>query len=97
MKANNLNSLTFNLPEKMQSILFAAGYTTERTINEAKLYLAAGLFSNKILSLEQAAELAEMALWDFIPFLGKQGINVVDYNLTEAEKELELVEWLAKK
>ena len=97
MKSNNLNSLTFNLPEKMQSVLFAVGYTPERTINEAKLYLTVGLFSNKILSLEQAAELAEMSLWDFIPFLGKQGINTVDYDLTEADKELELVECLAKK
>jgi predicted HTH domain antitoxin len=88
---------TINLPKELELVLKAAGYNTERITHEAKCYLAAGLFSKKILSIGQAAQLAEMSLWDFIPFLGEQGIPVADYDKEEAEKEVESVKkWMKK-
>jgi predicted HTH domain antitoxin len=59
--------------------------------------LAAALFARKVLSLEQAAQLAKMSLWDFIPFLAAQGVAVADYDAEEARTELEAARWLSGK
>jgi predicted HTH domain antitoxin len=77
--------LKIDLPEELERALKAAGYTPERLSDEARLHLAASLFSRKVLSLEQAAKLAGMSLWDFIPFLGEQDIAVSDFDEEDSE------------
>jgi len=89
--------LTIDLPDDLEGALKALGYTPKRLSDEARRHLAAALFSHKILSLEQAGRLAGMNLWDFIPFLGEQGILVSDYDEEETKVELESVKWLSKK
>ena len=89
--------LTMDLPKELEPALKAAGYTPQRLSDEALCYLAASLFVRKVLSLEQAAQLARMSLWDFIPFLGEQGIAVSDYDEDETREELKAARWLAGK
>ena len=88
---------TMDLPKDLEQTLKAAGYTSEKLSKEAMRYLAAGLFLRKVLSVEQGAKLAQMSLWEFIPFLGEQGITVADYDEEEALKEVESAgQWLKK-
>ena len=89
-------TVTLDFPERLRAALGAAGYTPERLSEEARRQLAAALFARRVLSLGQAAELACMSLWDFIPFLGQQGIAVADYDEDECKREMEAAEWLAK-
>jgi predicted HTH domain antitoxin len=88
--------LTVDLPKELEATLRAAGYTHQRLSEEALQHLSAALFGRKVLSLGQAAQLAKMSLWEFIPFLGKQGIVVADYDEEEAQMELETARWLLK-
>jgi len=86
--------LTIDLSDDLRTALRMAGYTPKALVQEARQALAASLFSKGVLSLEQAAGLAEMSLWDFIPFLGHQGIPVADYDEEDAAEEMESVRWL---
>lgn len=83
------------LPADLEAALQAAGFPPERIAEEALQHFAAILFARKTLSLEQAARLAGTNLWDFIPFLGEQGIPVADYDAEETRQELETSRWLA--
>ncbi len=89
-------TLIVELPEDLETALRIAGYTSEQLSIEARRSLAVALFNKKILSLEQSARLAGMNLWDFIPFLGAQGISVADYDEEEAEREVETARWIAE-
>ncbi len=91
-----MQTLTFDLPNELLTTLQAAGYTPKLLEAEARRSFATALFSRKVLSLGQAAQLAGMNLWEFIPFLSEQGIAVADYDEAEVERELETVEWLLK-
>jgi predicted HTH domain antitoxin len=86
--------VTFSWPDELEAALKAAGYTPERISEEAMASLAADLFERRILSLGQAACLAKMNLWNFIPFPGKRGIAIAEYDEAEVEKELEAGRWL---
>jgi predicted HTH domain antitoxin len=88
--------LTLDWPDYLSAALKAAGYTPERLSEEAMASLAADLFPRRVLSLGQAACLAKMSHWDFIPFLGQRGIAVADYDDEEIAKELEAGRWLSK-
>jgi len=83
------------LPPDLWAALQASGYNRERLTTEALRHFAALLFSRRVLSLEQSARLASMSLWDFIPFLGEQGISLADYDDDEVQTELDGVKWLA--
>jgi len=87
--------LTIDLPDDLQGALKAVGYTPQRLSDEARQHLAVALFSRRVLSLEHAAKLAGMSLWNFIPFLGEQGIPVADYDEEETRIELESARWLS--
>ncbi len=88
-------ALTVDLPEELETTLKIAGYTPEQLSTEARRSLAVTLFTRKVLSLGQAARLAGMSLWDFIPFLGTQGIPLADYDDAEADNEVETARWIA--
>jgi predicted HTH domain antitoxin len=83
-----------DVPEDVLAALQAAGYTWQKLSEEALKYFAGVLFARKVLTLEQAARLSGLLLWDFIPFLGEQGIPIADYDADEIERELETVRWL---
>ena len=55
-------TLVLELPEDVYSSLEAFGLYEEQLANEAKKYLASGLFQKKMLSLGKTSELAEMGL-----------------------------------
>lgn len=88
--------LKIDLPEEIAAALKAVGYTSERLSGDARLHLAASLFSRKVLSLEQAAQLAGMSLWNFIPFLAEMGIAVDGFDEEEIQTELDTAQWLSK-
>lgn len=89
--------LRIDIPDDLKGTLKALGYSTQRLSDEARSHLASALYSRKTLSLGQAARLAGMPLWDFIPFLGKQGITLSDYDKEETQIEIESAQWLSKK
>lgn len=97
-KGASVNTLlsSLELPEDIKAALQAAGYTPQRVTEEAIRHYAGVLFARKALTLEQAARLAGMALWDFIPFLSAQSIPIAEYDADEIEVELESVRWLKK-
>jgi predicted HTH domain antitoxin len=83
------------LPEDLLAALEAAGYTRERLTRDAIRHFSGVLYARKVLTLGQAARLAGMSLWEFIPFLGEQSIPVADYNAAETARELETSRWLS--
>ncbi len=89
--------LRIDIPDDLEGTLKALGYSTQRLSDEARSHLASALYSHKTLSLGQAARLAGMPLWDFIPFLGKQGITLSEYDREETRLEIESAQWLSKK
>ena len=89
--------VTIELPEDLEAALRVAGYGPQRLSREAASSLAASLFARGVLSLGKAARMAEMSLWDFIPYLGAQGIAVAEYDEEEARKEVEAAQWLTSK
>jgi predicted HTH domain antitoxin len=89
-------SLTLDFPSELSVPLSVAGYNRQKLTEEAKRLLAVALFQRNALSLGQAAKLAEMPLWDFIQFLGQQGIPVAEYDDEEIQQQLETVEWMQK-
>jgi len=89
--------LTFEVPNELLPTLESAGYTPKQLSEEARHSLAALLFQRRVLSLGQAARLAGMSLWDFIPFLSSQGIAYIDYDDAEIQRELEATQWLVER
>ena len=69
----------------------------ERSSTEAaKQSLAISLFEGNILSLGQAAKLAELHLWDFIQILNERDIPIADYDDEEIQQELKTVKCLTQ-
>jgi predicted HTH domain antitoxin len=83
-----------DLPPDIRAALQVVGYTPQKLSEEAFRYFSGVLYARKVLSLEQAARLAGMTLWEFIPFLAEQGIATADYDAEETDRELEAVHWL---
>ena len=54
--------------------------------------LAVSFFERNVLSLRQAAKLAELHLWDFIQLLNQHGIPIAEYDDEEIQQELKTVE-----
>lgn len=94
---NKNKTLTIMVPGDVESSLKIAGYNEERLTIEARQSLAASLFSQKVLTLGQAAQLAGMPIWEFIPYLGTKGIAVVDYDKDEIDNEAQMAKWLSKR
>jgi predicted HTH domain antitoxin len=88
--------LTVELPGNVVAAAEEAGLTWEELTKEMKRYVALGLFRRQVLSLGQAADVAEMSLWDFIPFLGQHGIPMATYDADEIAEELKPLKWPVK-
>lgn len=88
---------TIALPADVYAALSANGYMGERLKEAFRLHLAAGLFRNRLLSLEKASELAGIGMWEFTDFLGNLDIPVIDHDDEEITREIVTAEWLTKK
>ena len=80
-------------PSELAIPLSVAGYDGEKLTEAVKQLLASALFQRNVLSLAQAAKLAEMHLSDFIQLLSQQDIPIAEYD-EEIQQELESAEWL---
>ena len=84
-------SITLDVPSELSTPLSISGYNREKLTEETKQLLAISLFERNILSLGQAAKLAELHLWDFIQILSQQGIPIAEYDDEEIQQELKTV------
>ena len=87
-------SITLDVPSELSTPLSISGYNQEKLTEETKRLLAISLFERNILSLGQAAKLAELHLWDFIQLLSQQDIPIAEYDDEEIQQELKAVECL---
>ena len=87
-------SITLDVPSELSTPLSISGYNREKLTEEAKRLLAISLFDRNILSLGQAAKLAELPLWDFIQLLSQQGLPIAKYDDEEIQQELKMVKCL---
>jgi len=86
-------SLNVEIPESLKTALELAGYSTETLGIEACRALAASLYARNILTLAQAAQLAQMPLREFIPFLASMGLPAVNYPPGELDHDVESIRW----
>ena len=83
--------ISFNIPEYL---LITLNQNKEEFIIESRLYIAMQLFKNHKITYGQGAEIAGIDKYDFIKQLGKNGIDFINYDPSELEKELEyLRQW----
>jgi len=84
------------LPEDLYNILASHGLSKEVISKESKKLLALKCYKDKILSLGKSAELSGLPMWDFIEFLGENGVAVIDYSEEQLDMELKVVDKLRK-
>ena len=89
-------SITLDVPNELSTPLSISGYNREKLTEEAKQLLAISLFERNILSLGQAAKLAELHLWDFIQLLNQREIPIAEYDDEEIQQELQTVKCLTQ-
>ena len=89
-------SITLDVPSELSTPLSISGYNREKLTEEAKRLLAISLFERNILSLGQAAKLAELHLWDFIQILSQRDIPIAEYDDEEIQHELKMVACLIR-
>ena len=89
-------SITLDVPSELSTPLSISGYNREKLTEEAKQLLAISLFERNILSLGQAARLAELHLWDFIRILSQRDIPIAEYDDEEIQRELKTVTCLTQ-
>ncbi|NOX63286.1 MAG: UPF0175 family protein [Chloroflexi bacterium] len=76
-----------SIPEDVYSALRARGLGGEKLAEETRRLLALRFFKEHVLSLGQAARLAGMSRWDFIEFLSKNDVPVIDFDEEELAQE----------
>jgi predicted HTH domain antitoxin len=87
---------TIDLSDQMYRTLSSHGLTKEAISREAKKLLALKCYKDRILSLGKSAQVSGLSLWEFIEFLGKNDVPVVDYDDEQLEYELNSVEEMGK-
>lgn len=78
--------IAFDIPE---SILHALNQNRDEFTQQTRLFAALQLFKNHKLTFGQASELAGMNKERFLVELDKYGIDLIDYDTSELEEELE--------
>ena len=76
------------IPKETYTILKSRGRYKERLASDARQTLAMLYFQDRTLSLGQAADMAGLDRWDFIEFLSKHNIPVIDLDEEEFEDEV---------
>ncbi len=85
-----------DLSDQLYRTLSSHGLTKEAISREAKKLLALKCYKDRILSLGKSAQVSGLSLWEFIEFLGKNDVPVVDYDDEQLEYELNSVEEMGK-
>lgn len=85
-----------DLPEDIYRTLSSHGFSKEVISKESKKLLALKCYKDKILSLGKATELSGLSSWDYIEFLGRNDVAVIDYGEEQLHRELESVKKLRK-
>lgn len=78
--------ITFDIPE---SILYALNQNRDEFTQQTRLFAALQLFKNHKLTFGQAAELAGMKKERFLVELDNHNIDLIDYDASELQEELE--------
>lgn len=76
--------------EISEHILNSLNQNTEEFTNQLRLFASLQLFKNHKLSFGQAAELAGMKREKFLEELDRHSVEVIDYDPSELESELEI-------
>ncbi len=76
----------------MKTIVFHIPDTVELDKNEAAMLFASNLYEKGKLSLGQAAEMADLSKRTFMELLGKYGVSVFNYPVSDLKKDLENAE-----
>ena len=90
-----------NLGDKMKTnylevdvpahILLALNQTKEELVARMKRCTAVNLYNSLKLSLEQAAEFADMTKWEFEDFLSGNKVPISHIDTDDFDKELEII------
>ena len=86
--------MQIELPEDIATALEAVGYTSRQLGEDAMRHLAVVLYGRSVLALEQAARMAGVPLWEFIPLLGENGVALADYDEAQVSIEMENARWM---
>lgn len=78
--------IAFDVPD---NILHTLNQNKDEFIQQTRLSIALNLFKNHKLTFGQAAELAGMKKRNFLVKLDDHNIDLIDYDASELEEELE--------
>jgi predicted HTH domain antitoxin len=67
-----MTTLTLNVPDSL-----------EKDHDNTVRFLAAKLYESEMLTLGQAAEMANMKKWDFAEILGEYNVNYIQFNFED--------------
>ena len=84
------------LPDDLYRILASHGLSKEVISKESRKLLALKCYKDKILSLGKSAELSGLSMWDFVEFLSKNDVAVINYDEEQLDTEFRVVEKLGK-
>lgn len=62
---------------------------SEISEKKVKLLIASSLFEEGEITLKQAADLAEISVWDMLHELGKMKISFTNINIEDLKEEIE--------
>jgi predicted HTH domain antitoxin len=79
------------LPEQVYLSLSSSGLTRDRIVSESRKLFALKFFRNKVLSLGKATRLSGLSKWDFIEYLSKNQVPIVDHDSHEMRRETDTV------
>ncbi|MEM7184213.1 MAG: UPF0175 family protein [Spirochaetota bacterium] len=82
-------ALTIELPEY---VLLQMGSSTEKLKSEVKKMIAVNMFKDGFMTTGQAAELCGMHRVEFMYYLSRNNIPVVDWDKEDIKKELSVVD-----
>lgn len=85
-----------DLSDQLYRTLSSHGLSKEAICREAKKLLALKCYKDRVLSLGKSSEVSGLSLWEFIEFLGKNDVPVVDYDDEQLEYELTSVKEMGK-
>ncbi len=87
---------TIDLSDQLYRTLSSHGLSKEVIGLEAKKLLALKCYKDRVLSLGKSAEVSGLSLWEFIDFLGKNDVPVINYDDEQLKYELKSVEEMGK-
>ena len=87
--SNHVVIFETDVPEDVYATLRAHGLERKMLAERSKRLLAIEFYQQRLLSMGLAARLANMSRWDFIEFLSRNQVPVIDFNEEELAEEFE--------